>query len=324
MLKRYKQSFLGFLLGALIFGSISVFADVTEIKAFLSDIKITLNGQTIELKDTNGEKIMPIVYNGTTYLPVKPIAEAFGMEAAYNEVTGTVEITDKIAPQSKIQSNTNRYVEDGLEFYIVDGEKYITLYSLGEKYKEYGYVIGYNGLNTAIVKTATKTLLERIPLFNSIIDKRFDNKHYLKYDYYVDKIKPLIEVAETTPQAKPIEKEPTKEENKDIILKVSESFEKDGLKLTLKRITKSNTVFTFHFYYENNTDKDIREYSVISADSDNPKYRVGGGFQYADGSASMIGGYPANSKDNILIKFVDFDGFNYIRIKDTNVKWQIR
>lgn len=95
MLRKYKQFLLGFLIGSLLFSSITVFADITEIKAFLSDIKIALNGQVLELKDVNGNKVQPIVYNGTTYLPVRALANAFEKEVDFNGTTNTVEIKEK-------------------------------------------------------------------------------------------------------------------------------------------------------------------------------------------------------------------------------------
>ena len=102
MLRKYKQFFLGFLIASLLFSSITVFADITEIKAFLSDIKIALNGQVLELKDANGNKVTPIVSNGTTYLPVRALANVFGKEVSFNSVTNTVEIKDKITENSPI------------------------------------------------------------------------------------------------------------------------------------------------------------------------------------------------------------------------------
>lgn len=231
MLRKHKQFLLGFLIASLLFSSITVFADITEIKAFISDIKIALNGQLLELKDANGNKVKPIVYNGTTYLPVRALANAFEKEVNFNGTTNTVEIEDK-----------------------------------------------------------TVIAMPTVP-------------------------RPIIEEP----------KEPVKEENKDIILHISESFENDGFKLTLNRVTKSNNVFRFDFYYENNTNEPITGYSMILADSSNPKFQGHGGlFMYADTGSAVIGGFPANSKDKIFIKIVDFKEFDCIRLKDTNIKWQIR
>lgn len=330
MLKRYKQFFLGFLIASLIFCSITVFADTTEIKAFLSDIKIALNGQVLELKDTNGNKISPIAYNGITYLPVKVLANVFGKEVNYDSVANIVNITEKVI--AKPEPETEAVIEpikkepiNETDFLTVtiDGKKYITIGQFSDTYYDSGYRLQnigsgyfrffhmYNGVQTDLIPKV-KILIK-------------DNEYYIDYDFLKNKMEPLIEVAETTPPAKPIEKEPAKDENKDITLKVSESFEKDGFKLTLKKITKSNTVFTFHFYYENNTDKPITRYSGILADSSNPKFQGHGGlFMYADTGSAVIGGFPANSKDEIFMRIVDFEGLDYIRIKDTNVKWQIR
>jgi hypothetical protein len=64
---------------------------------------------------------------------------------------------------------------------------------------------------------------------------------------------------------------------------------------------------------------------MILAITDNPKYDAGGGLLlYADTQSPVTGGFPANSKDNLIIKIVDNGHFDYIKINNTNVKWQIR
>lgn len=42
----------------------------------MGGIKIVVDGETIEPKDANGNPVEPIIYNGTTYLPVRAVAQA--------------------------------------------------------------------------------------------------------------------------------------------------------------------------------------------------------------------------------------------------------
>jgi hypothetical protein len=70
----------------------AVFAGTQTIESFYNNIKISVDGNIIELKDAAGSPVEPFIYNGTTYLPVRAIAEALGMEVKYNETTNTVEL----------------------------------------------------------------------------------------------------------------------------------------------------------------------------------------------------------------------------------------
>ncbi|MFD0675793.1 MULTISPECIES: stalk domain-containing protein [unclassified Paenibacillus] len=74
---------------------------LTEVKVFLNTgIKVMLNGKAFEPVDPDdGTKLVPITYRGSTYLPMRAVAEAAGIkvnwdantETAYlGEVSGTI------------------------------------------------------------------------------------------------------------------------------------------------------------------------------------------------------------------------------------------
>ena len=60
------------------------------ISVLYNNIKIVLDGKTIDPKDALGNTVEPFIYNGTTYMPVRAVAEAIGKTAAWNGKTGTV------------------------------------------------------------------------------------------------------------------------------------------------------------------------------------------------------------------------------------------
>lgn len=63
-------------------------SSVTEIKAYLNhSINIVLNGQIWRPTQT------PIIYNGTTYLPLRAVGEALGAQINWDGTTQTVRIT---------------------------------------------------------------------------------------------------------------------------------------------------------------------------------------------------------------------------------------
>ncbi len=57
-----------------------------------NNIKITLDGTTITPTDANGNYVEPFIIDGTTYLPVRGIANALGMNVQWDGNTNTVEL----------------------------------------------------------------------------------------------------------------------------------------------------------------------------------------------------------------------------------------
>lgn len=58
-----------------------------------SGIKIILNGTEVIPKDASGNTIEPFAINGTTYLPVRGIANALGLDVAWDQATQTVKLS---------------------------------------------------------------------------------------------------------------------------------------------------------------------------------------------------------------------------------------
>ena len=48
-------------------------------------IKILVNGEEFKPKDANGNDVMTFTYNGTTYAPLRALAEAYGLEVGYDD-----------------------------------------------------------------------------------------------------------------------------------------------------------------------------------------------------------------------------------------------
>ena len=53
-------------------------------------ITVKYNGETQELKDAGGNRVYPISYEGTTYLPVRAVANLLGIEVNWDGPTNTV------------------------------------------------------------------------------------------------------------------------------------------------------------------------------------------------------------------------------------------
>lgn len=55
-----------------------------------NNIKVTLDGQAVALVDANGNAVEPFAINGTTYLPVRAVSNALGLEVGWDQPSKTV------------------------------------------------------------------------------------------------------------------------------------------------------------------------------------------------------------------------------------------
>ncbi|WP_171650013.1 stalk domain-containing protein [Paenibacillus foliorum] len=80
-------------IGMLLAGSVGVYAgtNLQEIKAYLNgDITFKLNGADWYPLDENGQKVQPITYNGSTYVPLRAVSSAFNAPIDYDADTNSV------------------------------------------------------------------------------------------------------------------------------------------------------------------------------------------------------------------------------------------
>ena len=91
-------------------------------------IGITLNGARFTPRDANGKQVSAFLYNGTTYVPVRAISEAMGMDVSFNSATRTVVLTtaDRTASQQGSTTASGDYIS-------VDRAKQIALNDAGVK-----------------------------------------------------------------------------------------------------------------------------------------------------------------------------------------------
>lgn len=59
--------------------------NLQEIKAYLNyDLAIRYDGELQTMYDANGNKVLPISYNGTTYLPIRAVGNMMGIDVGYD------------------------------------------------------------------------------------------------------------------------------------------------------------------------------------------------------------------------------------------------
>ena len=117
--------------------TVTVFGNTTmkEIVAYLNyAIDIVVDGEVKVLEDAQGNRVYPISYNGTTYVPVRGVSTLLGVEVEWDSVNGAVVLTtDKGIEESNsllegVEKST-RYSHiletDEDRTVIVDGEEII-------------------------------------------------------------------------------------------------------------------------------------------------------------------------------------------------------
>ena len=61
---------------------------------FRPDVTLKVNGTTYTVRDTTGVKVSPLIYNGTTYLPLSSLGQLLGAEVSWDNASQTVIIHD--------------------------------------------------------------------------------------------------------------------------------------------------------------------------------------------------------------------------------------
>lgn len=97
MKKWYMLAIIIVIVSALV---LTVSASTGTVQRTLSynDIKITLDGQEITPLDANGNSVEPFIIDGTTYLPVRGIASAMGLDVNWDQTSKTVQLSTGSTP----------------------------------------------------------------------------------------------------------------------------------------------------------------------------------------------------------------------------------
>ncbi len=98
MLKKYVKKIGVLLIFLSLLISTSYAASLKKtIDVYYDNVKIFVNNSLVNSKDGNGKTVEPFIYDGTTYLPVRAVAEALGKEVTWDGTTKSVYISDEKA-----------------------------------------------------------------------------------------------------------------------------------------------------------------------------------------------------------------------------------
>ncbi|MGP1569135.1 MAG: hypothetical protein ACTTHM_10455 [Peptoanaerobacter stomatis] len=140
--------------------AIGVFADnnMQEIKAYMNKgLSIVFQGNVKSMYDGNNQKVYPITYNGTIYLPIKSIGQMTGLAVSYDNASKTLYIGNKSVGARDFIETIQPYdgsgglqttIKDGhktsiagktVDHYIKPGSRHKIYYDLGGKYNKISF-----------------------------------------------------------------------------------------------------------------------------------------------------------------------------------------
>lgn len=126
-----KKLIIGLVLGMMIGISAVSFAAVedlvgTEVKAVFAQFNLKINGADKKLETA------PLVYNGTSYLPVRDVANLVGYDVTYKADSRTIEMNYRPAPSTV--SSATYAPEPPVRNDTVDSSIWVSLRELSEKH----------------------------------------------------------------------------------------------------------------------------------------------------------------------------------------------
>lgn len=123
MKERIQGIIIGIVITLFLIGTLSFASQHSEyVERFYKNIKITLNGINIEPKDVNGNIVEPFIIDGTTYLPVRAICKALGLEVNWNSETNTVELIEEKYNEISTEKNDTPIVSIKTQYAIENND----------------------------------------------------------------------------------------------------------------------------------------------------------------------------------------------------------
>lgn len=90
-------------------------------------IKILVNGEEFKPTDANGNEVMTFSYEGTTYAPLRALAEAYGLEVGYDAEKKMATVAEPETETAETEENTADGAETSSQKALEDAEFFIKL-----------------------------------------------------------------------------------------------------------------------------------------------------------------------------------------------------
>ena len=150
--KRFRIPIIG-LICCMLLGTIAFAVNGRKITATYGGITIYLNGQKQVATDVNGKTVEPLIYQGTTYVPIRAVSEWLGKTVTWQGSTSSVLINDSVFSDSDVTAAKNVISEFFTLFGDQQYQKMNTLCAGDAASLDFSY--GVFGMKEAKLKSCT-------------------------------------------------------------------------------------------------------------------------------------------------------------------------
>lgn len=77
-----------------------------------SGVNVEFNNEAIDMTDANGKAVEAFIYNGTTYVPIRAVSNAFGADIGYDRNTQTISIYDDFSEVAAVAHDMSNILSD--------------------------------------------------------------------------------------------------------------------------------------------------------------------------------------------------------------------
>ena len=77
-----------------------------------SGVNVEFNNGAIDMTDANGKPVEAFIYNGTTYVPIRAVSNAFGADIGYDRNTQTISIYDDFSEVAAVAHDMSNILSD--------------------------------------------------------------------------------------------------------------------------------------------------------------------------------------------------------------------
>jgi len=139
MKPQFRAFLSGALCSALVLGlAVSALAISGRMTIEVDPINIQVNGETFAPTDVNGNEVPVFAYNGTTYAPLRALAEAYGLEVGYDSEKKMATVADPDAQVTDAPAPDTTVVSDYSDWSAEDEAAYQEFKEMWEYTTEYG------------------------------------------------------------------------------------------------------------------------------------------------------------------------------------------
>ncbi len=192
-MKRFRDVFIGVIIGCMLMAT-PVLAD-----SILTKIDVILNGVNVQLEGNNVQ-VDSILYNGTTYLPMRKVVELVGKDIQWNQETKTANIVKKT--ETKEGDAVTEQTTDDYKIIKEDDGKIMIIEKDSKEYYSWGYIAScIKSYDFSLTISGKQYMLwNKSGTFASEDYVKIDDNNYMKIgidyyiskDYYENTILPLI------------------------------------------------------------------------------------------------------------------------------------